>query len=125
MRSRGKGEGNGMKLYEPRRCIGQRKNGTLCSFLSSSSFPLSFTHRRTHTLSRSLYPRRARSPFLPLPEPLAPPQNPLGQTVFFAPLLYPKIFVSDSPVFLRRSFIRSFSLPSWTTHCFPPSAPRC
>lgn len=64
-------------------------------------------------LLRFLSPLAA--PFLPLPEPLAPPQNPLGQTVFFAPLLYPKIFVSDSPVFLCRSSIRPFFFPSWTT----------
>lgn len=87
-----------MKLYEPRRCIGQRKNGTPCSFLS---FFFVF----------SLTPRSALFTFAGTPR--STPESVRGQTVFFfAPLLCPKIFVSDSG---RRFFsvertIRSLSL---------------
>lgn len=57
--NQGKGERNGIELHEPRRCIGQRKNGTLCSFLSSSSFSLSPRSARPFYLCQnpSLHPR--------------------------------------------------------------------
>lgn len=72
-----------MKLYEPRRCIGQRKNGTPCSFLSSSSFSPS--------------PLAALALFTYAGAPRSTPESVRGQTVFFSPLFSTQKSLSRTP----------------------------